>query len=1648
MAQSVTKVTNLKSNIQSKAQEAVTSMQQKTASSTKATQEWSTITPEVTETPKVADMQKAEPSITQWLTPVSQWTINISSTPDVTDLLWAKTISLKKAETEPNLLWEGTQVDTPKDVSSLVGMYDSLPDAVKWAVWDAIKENGLNIFKTIFNVAVQETPVVKEINNLFESASIDAWRTIISTVQWYLNKAYFNNKVLPDNLILRTTIPWYDILNTALSNTNYWKTIKEQRDNVFEAIFDKTEELDQRLAHRYWYKEAKKTADKWSEQWKWIMDAIDEWNWDVVATRVWETFWQMIPTLIAVMATKDPKVWATMIFGNVFWDSYKRSIVEINNNPEFDNLTPSQKDDLATLMAMAEAWIEAAWDVLELAPFMKWKNFSIANMLWLKNVILSTVANLEWWAIIEWWEEVLTEILQNVFKRAYGWSDSATAKELWDLFMDTFLIMQFVWLLWGAKWWIETHRRNTAVNLLSHEAEKYEDFNEFEATAERWGITDKELITEAWAKAKWLSTEQGIILNTDLESVQRQEAETTKLYEEKDSIETELTALRENAEENKSQIEKYETRLQEIDNRLQEIEKNIKEYMELYWEEELPAQKEIQLPREEWWQNLSEQTMVRLTEEWWFDKEAAKQSFEKSINQIIQEWKDYNETDFANYAYYNTATNVVNTNERMQMVNKVEDLLGKMWINVIYTATPDEDLWEWVRWLYESKEKRVTYAKDENDIPIYWHEVFHAVMDIIKNWDITDKNLKKEMRTILRKAINEVKKQFGIDWYKIWTEEYKWANIYAEEWLANSFWEYLAGREIAWPKSFVQKIKDFFHKIINLFSEEWRAENELRRAFDAIVDGKIVKAEWEFGATSLIGRAWRVNPIEASTDITQDAMRDINEEAYDNLVKENQLQTEQQQELWEHYEDIIEAWKESENDNKIEEVSHEANTIEDVQWIQTTAQTIKDAFWKDEKKQKKAFSLMKTEAWQAFRDMFSPAISRIYNISPRVAWRLVQMEWHREIYVARYRERAKPFVEAVSKLDKNAKIEIKKALLDYWALASEQWENIEQYKKDEVAKLKETLNKYGITNEMLDDVIWVLNDLWNKYKDAWLSITLTDMYFPRTVTDYEWLSQYIADRTWVEWKERENLLNRISKIRRNEELTEEEKEKSIRRLLTVDYHEPWTTSKYWKERKLWKLSDWWEWIYQFYADPMESLDSYIVNMENAIQRQLFLWWLQEEAWLKWENVSFTEIVEWLVDQWQISNEDLEELKKTVLSVLNKKPSPKVVRTLKDATYIMTLTNFLSAINQLDDLWMAIIKNKNWLKHVVKAIFNKAGIKYTDLWLEDSYEMFRWQWKITNWMFKKSLFSTFDRLGKESFVNAAWDSLIAQAKKNKDWTDSRSRINLKKRLEDMYWTETMEHMMDKIDSGNYMTNWQIDIDILLDLLYQLWNTQPIFTSAMPTVYLDNPWIRLCYALQSFTIKRIDMLVQWTKQVYKNNWWWAWWAVVAWSWLMWVSAFLAMFWVAIWDTQDWLKDEEEETVLWKLMNEWIDEALKEVWNEWKSSWLKIWNLSLYDKKTYNREWMWWLLMSKVKPPMIWIWKNFVDAITEHNADEITDLVQYVPLIWKLLYYRYFDDIAEATGKSESWLIRRKDEWLIRREWEDWLVRRKDEWLIRRK
>lgn len=1920
MAQSVTKATNLKSQIQSKAQEAVTSMQQKTASSTEATQAWSTTTPAISETPKVASTAKAMPSIQRpEITPVNIATPTIT-TPSSTDLFSKPTASIRKAIT-PDII-DDNNVDTPEAADILAKSYDNVPDSTKEIVWDLIRDNWIKFLKKIYGNAIQENKATRTVNNLFSSATIDTARWLINTAQWRLDKASFS--LLPESsTLMNMTLPFYsfyrDSLEEWIMNTKLGQETKAERDKIFKAIFDTTEERDQKLAQTTWYKEAKKTADKWAEQWNTILDAMQEWNWDIVATRVWETIWQMLPIVWTALLTKNPWITASTTYTLIFWDAYKRSLVDINNNPEFEWLTAEQKNNLATTMAQIEAWIETMWDVLELAPFMKGK-FSIADMTGLKNVILRWFLNIEWSAVIEWWEEVFTEILQNIAKRAYWWSDSATAQELWELFADTWAIMQFVWLLWWIKWWINTYNRNKVKKVLEKEAENYDNFNDFESDATIAWI-DKELIQEAWSDSKWLSAEQTASLEYDIDYVENQENKATELYNEQWTIESRLEELSKTPEENKEQISKLEKRLQEINSQLQDIDNNIKEYMEVYWQqettEELPSQQEVQMPREEWGENLSKQTMrivpdseVKLE---WLEKQiTSEQQYKEStggetptqryLNLIKTlnskttkysnsfDWKEFKLKEdlikelknmsveawarlLSQYDAYSlkevlgVADRTLKSMKQWRNTRIKQDQLAKLYeqlkmgidlknqmideLKSLKDKTSKEEV-EWISdyrlltWIWDFASARSAFSREKT---IYWKHLVWLKDVSIKQleWKITDEVANK-FSLMLAKASQilwidfnkviwdndltlTVWKKDNVEWFfnRDWTKESltdileelkrKWEDtsqydnlaertfkawIYlatldnvsvseATATLAHEFMHMLDYRRVIdlWLKAYINEHSKISRKGTWISSKEADYILKWDKKWKTFNNPEDVNSEWKDNRDKYDElMAWTIDlPQMTYDDVTyanemlyiydpteifaryaeQYYLWKTDKEMFDEYSKRSWYWTEEKfKELIDDFEDLlqnefadyqIEEWNrnyvdvmqklmdfkynqilasdkerlediknsnpemqkdavnkmlamqkkyvelsaeldelewtiseeikaeyateldnlatnmwileetlqdytrfvdkkvpienfeaadsalESENLEEDQQQIEDENAyfeeqeqmqdemdeqIEEAWWIQNIDE------WKDrekefteeertQKKWERKRNLVESRdwIWDVAKDILTPTMSRIYNINRRVAWRLTQMETQSWMNIYRYTQRCQWFVDHMNTLKWTAKLEVTEALLNYWALASEQTEDtIEDYKREEVKKLREVLLRNWFKEKDINDMFSVLNDLWNRYKEAWLSISISDMYFPRVVKDYKWLIEYMSRVSWtkIEEKTKGDLMKDIQKIIDNDTYSDAEKERLIRNKLTTQFPSKIKiNSKHSEERKLWLLSEWWAGIYAYYENPTVSLAHYITTMEYAIQRQLFLWWQAKDLWLDIDTInssnedSVSSIVEWLVERWEISSSQVNELQKCIIAVMDKKNTPRWIQRIKDLTYTMALTNYISAINQLEDIWVAIIENKWWLISSVKAIFSKAWIKYTDSWLESAYEMFRTNLWISNKLFAASWFNFTDRLGKKCFLNAAWTSMVKRAK------NGRSRKYLVDRLTAMYWEKTANHIMEKVDAWDYMTNWQIDIDVLTDLLYQLWTTQPIYASAMPVAYLRSPNARWFYALSMFSIRQADHIIQSTKQTYKERW-----AAAAAVQAFWFVATRMFFGVLVWDLWDWLMWKwTEETWLWQWIDEWPEAASDKFLEDYLKAFSKLWMLSDYDKETFKKDWIWWVIANKMYPYIIQeahkLRKSTERAFKNEDATELIPMLRDVPIIWKQVasWWNYFLEEATTQARPSS-------------------------------
>lgn len=1612
---------------QSMVQKALTNKQKQEAASTTATQAGSTSTPTVSSTPKVADTKKAvqsQPAVQTQQTPVATASVQQSKLTSLNLFNPSKQTEtaqqIAQTAQSQNLLStkEEEKVDSPSALSQLVSVYNTLPDSMKSIVWDTIKDNGIKILNKIYQTGIRENDFTRNVDNLFSTATIDTARTLISTAQWYLTKEYYSD-LLPSkrSMFANMMMPWYalyaDKLNEWLSNTQIWKQLKEKRDQVLTAVFDETEKRDQWLAERWDYKEAKKTADKRAEQGKWIKDAIMEWNWDVVTTRVWETIWQMLPWFIAAAASKDPKIAAGTIFWTVFWDSYKRSILEVNNNPEYDHLTPEQKDNLATLMALTEAWIETLWDVVELAPFMKGKKISVADMLWLKNALVRAVVDWQWAAIIEWWEEVITEILQNVFKRAYGWSDRATAKELWDIFSDTFFIMQFIWLAWWVKWWIETHRRWEVEKLLEREAEKFDNFEEFEAEAQRGWIEDEELIQDAWSNAKWLTAEQSAILKRDTKDVQKQEQKAKDLYEEKALVESTLDSLRQSPLQNQSQIKDLEIRLQEIDNKLQDIDKKILQYNEQYGK--IPAQQVRQFSQE-WWENLSQQTMTSIqinqNEIPTQDRQKMQDSFERSVEQIRKWNVPYNKTDFATYAYWTSWKTIIwNEQQRGVMINKVESLLKRIWITPQY-----RELWKWIKWRYDQTINwwKVTYKVNGKEITVYGHEVYHAMMDVIMNWELDDKMMQQSLRRDMQEILNEAKEHLWLNDEKYSKGEYrKYADMYAEEWLSNAFWEYLANREITWPnmpKTFLEKVVDFFNRVINFFQSTTNKKTEqelsdaMERVFRTIAEWRV---EWWIIKRSPNAQLRQMSAMDESFAETDDELRQTQWEEYDDMVENTKKEQEK-----------LDDWVNEIADN-MEQVTTDVNDAEE-QWeildtiipeieeiaqqpldksIPSTIDAVERSVDKQIRSKEKREAIK--SVWEWFKNVLTPALSRLYNISPRLAWAVHTYQATTELKSLWYKKLSTDFVNAMDKLRKKDKAAYRKlslALFDYWMV-------------DDI-DIKEALKEAWIDPKLFEPVAEVLNRIAQDYQAAWLDITINDKYFPRKVKDYWLLLDYMSRKAGKDIKDaRQDLLQFIEETNKDATLSEWEKEKRIHAKLINEFTKPSERSNNAKERKLvlseWQLTEeekakgYVNDIIDFYEDPIKSLDVYITDMVKKTELKKMLWWLTAE----WTAISedFDESVAWILLEMEargeLTKEKADEAAHTIRSIINTRATWKWISAIKNATYSLTIANWFSAAQQLEDLSKTLLRWPSWFKNIIKSMIGNANIKMDDTWLDNIFAVFEW-WDITNALFKLSWFDMIDSLWKSSFLNTAYDSCVRQA-------NGRKAIILETRLKQMYWESMGTEILNAYKNDQLKDeNWNINLSVMVDLLYQLGNTQPIYRSAMPTAYLNNPKARVFYCLMSFTVKQVDWFIQWTKEAYNNQlllWRDKATAAAAATWrCIWATTLVSVITALVTSLIDWAKWDDDDAIWNKIADEWWLAWLKQLWID-SISWLfKIFNISRYDQYIFKREWIEWVLLSKITPAPVWIASDLFDILVWKK--ELADLWRYWPLFIKPLYYQF--------------------------------------------
>jgi hypothetical protein len=280
-------------------------------------------------------------------------------------------------------------------------------------------------------------------------------------------------------------------------------------------------------------------------------------------------------------------------------------------------------------------------------------------------------------------------------------------------------------------------------------------------------------------------------------------------------------------------------------------------------------------------------------------------------------------------------------------------------------------------------------------------------------------------------------------------------------------------------------------------------------------------------------------------------------------------------------------------------------------------------------------------------------------------------------------------------------------------------------------------------------------------------------------------------------------------------------------------------------------------LQQFYASPIESLNSYIRSAVEDIERAKFFG--KNIAVIQDGNKVYTNIKESIgnlvreeLDNKNMTPEDVAKLGELLEArFINGDKTPNVIiRAFRDVTYAGLLGNIGSAVIQLGDVGAQVIAHglMPTMAAVVKSLTNRKLVDMKDFGLQDhiTAELLGqgMTTKLLNGIFKLSQFTRVDQFGKNVALNAA---IIGAAKKAKT---AKGIAELEAQWGDALQPDELKQLISDLRKGEVT-------DLVRSIAFAgLSETQPVSRLEMPPAYLNNPNGRLLYTLKTFTIKQMD------------------------------------------------------------------------------------------------------------------------------------------------------------------------------------------------
>ena len=397
-------------------------------------------------------------------------------------------------------------------------------------------------------------------------------------------------------------------------------------------------------------------------------------------------------------------------------------------------------------------------------------------------------------------------------------------------------------------------------------------------------------------------------------------------------------------------------------------------------------------------------------------------------------------------------------------------------------------------------------------------------------------------------------------------------------------------------------------------------------------------------------------------------------------------------------------------------------------------------------------------------------------------------------------------------------------------------------KNSDIETMIEIAKQYDFVAD-LNAVREILDEMFVEAETYGLKVDFREDYFPRSVKDYKGLVEYFTG------KEFSAVTNSIEKVEKamGRNMTDTEVANHInmnlRRIANTDLIE---RTNHRKGRTLDTID---EVVGKYFENSDEALVGYIETMTRHIEAAKILGVNKEQS-----AESVGNLVNELYKKGEIKRSELDEAQDIIHAALDTSGiTYSTLKVIRDTGYLVSMGNFTTAIAQLDDF--ASTMTHAGFFNAIKALTATGGVDISDIGIRSIGEEFKNPEKLgglVSGLFKSVGLTKVDNFIKNTFIKG-------------------DEIRMKKMSTEALADEIAVLFYDNMEKAT-----QVAKDIQAgkkteDTLFVYYNNlskyQPISRFEMPEYYRGNA--RIFYTLKSFTLKRIDVVLDDIKTILSSE-----------------------------------------------------------------------------------------------------------------------------------------------------------------------------------